>query len=143
MCERKEKSKGIQKTHKTRVHPIQVFGSDKPSGTSRSDVSNDEKRNSKSDEKGDTGLDETGNSNSNNGSEKSLELQRKLKKDLDKLKKQRLGEWIANTRFKKEQMQKSRSKINVVFNYSSSVLTKVMEDVSGSCRIRNYGSPQS
>ena len=76
------------------------------SGTSRSDVNNDEKINSKFHETGDTGLDETGNSNSNSRSEKSLELQRKLKKDLDKLKKQRHGEWIPNTRFKKEQMQK-------------------------------------
>ena len=52
-----------------------------------------------------------------------------MKKDLSKLKKQQLGEWIPNTRFKKEQMQKRRSKINVVFNYSSISLTREMEKV--------------
>ena len=55
------------------------------------------KRDSKSDETGDAGPDETGNSNAKNRSEKSLESQTELKKDLSKLKKQQLGEWIPNT----------------------------------------------
>ena len=125
----KKRAKGYRKLTRPECIQFGFLAATSQSGTSRSDVSNDEKRNSKSHETGDTGLDETGNSNSNNRSEKSLELQRKLKKDLDKLKKQRHGEWIPNTRFKKEQMQKRRSKINVVFNYSSIVLTKEMEKV--------------
>ena len=97
--------------------------------TTRSDVNNYEKRDSRSHETRNAGLDEAGNSNTKNRNEKSLDLQPNIKKDLNKLGKQQLGEWIPNTRFKKEQMKKRRSKINVVFNYSSVVLTEEMEKV--------------
>ena len=41
----------------------------------------------------------------------------------------RLGEWIPDSTYKKQQIRKRRDRINVIFNYSRIVLTKEMEKV--------------
>ena len=41
----------------------------------------------------------------------------------------RLGEWIPDSTYKKQQIRKRRDRINVIFNYSRIVLSKEMEKV--------------
>ena len=70
----KKRANGYIKLTRPKCIQFGVSATTNQSGTSRSDVSKDEKRDSKSHETGATGLDEIGNSNSYNRSEKSLEL---------------------------------------------------------------------
>ena len=50
-------------------------------------------------------------------------------KKVVKMTKLRLGEWIPESTYKKQQIRKRRDRINVIFNYSRIVLSKEMEKV--------------